>query len=336
LAAKKEQTEIAAATLAGEFVSPEGIVFGGSREASADSLLERKARMSVLNTECSEIRKQRDGLLQKRDGASAILEKATSELEEARRQYASADQEQSASENRALFLERELQETEQKIDQLRSEQTTLVQQIQTADEHMMGLEERLHSERASLEAQRNQQSDIQAAQQTAANRENEATEQLNELRLAVATDRQRYEHLIAQRQPMTVRDVELAETIAARRTEIDNFEKRLTTQADESKNAESTIEKQKRQFADLEAALAGLADQRAERLAATNETESNLRAVRNSLNDLHDSRSKVQVRLAQLQLQTDNLAERVSRRYQLNIREFTPDQVAFEKTLRAN
>jgi chromosome segregation protein len=335
LAAKKEQTEIAAATLAGEFVSPEGIVFGGSREASADSLLERKARMSVLNTECSEIRKQRDGLLQKRDGASAILEKATSELEEARRQYASADQEQSASENRALFLERELQETEQKIDQLRSEQTTLVQQIQTADEHMMGLEERLHSERASLEAQRNQQSDIQAAQQTAANRENEATEQLNELRLAVATDRQRYEHLIAQRQPMTVRDVELAETIAARRTEIDNFEKRLTTQADESKNAESTIEKQKRQFADLEAALAGLADQRAERLAATNETESNLRAVRNSLNDLHDSRSKVQVRLAQLQLQTDNLAERVSRRYQLNIREFTPDQVAFEKTLRA-
>jgi chromosome segregation protein len=134
---------------------------------------------------------------------------------------------------------------------------------------------------------------------------------------------------------MTVRDVELAETIAARRTEIDNFEKRLTTQADESKNAESTIEKQKRQFADLEAALAGLADQRAERLAATNETESNLRAVRNSLNDLHDSRSKVQVRLAQLQLQTDNLAERVSRRYQLNIREFTPDQVAFEKTLRA-
>jgi chromosome segregation protein len=335
LTAKKGHNDIAAATLAGEFISTEGVVFGGSREASADSLLERKARMSVLNTECSEIRKQRDGLVQKRDGASAILEKATSELEEARRKYESADREQSGSENRSLFLERELQEIQQKIDQLRSEQTTLAQQIRTADGRIVGLEERLHSERASLEAQQNQQSDIQAAQQTAANRENEATERLNELRLTVATERQRYEHLIAQRQPMTVRDVELAEAIAARRAEIDNFEKRLTTQADESKNAESAIEKQNRQRADLEAELAGFADRRAERMAATNETESNLRALRNSLNDLHDSRSKAQVRQAQFQLQADNLADRVSRRYQLNIREFTPDQASFEKTLRA-
>jgi hypothetical protein len=64
-----------------------------------------------------------------------------------------------------------------------------------------------------------------------------------------------------------------------------------------------------------------------------NEAESNLRAVRNSLNDLRDSRSKEQVRQAELQLKIDNLTERVSRRYQINLREFSPDQAAFEKTL---
>jgi chromosome segregation protein len=66
-----------------------------------------------------------------------------------------------------------------------------------------------------------------------------------------------------------------------------------------------------------------------------NEAESNLRTIRNSLNDLRDSRSNEQVRHAELQLKIDNLTERVSRRYQINLREFSCDQFAFEKTLRA-
>ena len=65
-----------------------------------------------------------------------------------------------------------------------------------------------------------------------------------------------------------------------------------------------------------------------------NEAESNLRTIRNSLNDLRDSRSKEQVRQAELQLKIDNLTDRVSRRYQINLREFSPDQWAFQKTLR--
>ena len=146
-------------------------------------------------------------------------------------------------------------------------------------------------------------------------------EQLNELRLAVATERQRYEHLIAQRQPMNAREAELAEAIATRRTEITNFEKRLTTQAQESQTAESAIERQTKQRADLDLTLRTLTEQRRERSAMLTEAESNLRTIRNSLNDLRDSRSKEQVRHAELQLKIDNLTERVSRRYQIDLRE---------------
>jgi chromosome segregation protein len=153
--------------------------------------------------------------------------------------------------------------------------------------------------------------------------------------LVVATEQQRYDHLIAQRQPMSAREAELAEVIATRRAEITGFEKRLTTQAEESRTAESTIEKQTGQRADLEKALAGLTEQRRERSTTMNEAESNLRTIRNSLNDLRDSRSNEQVRHAELQLKIDNLTERVSRRYQINLREFSSDQFAFEKTLRA-
>src|SRR5262249_31609001 len=141
-------------------------------------------------------------------------------------------------------------------------------------------------------------------------------------------------NVTAQRQPMSAREVELAEAIAARQTEIANFEKRLTTQAQESRTAESAIEQQTGQHADLERLLAALTEQRRERSSTMNEAESNLRTIRNSLNDLRDSRSKEQVRQAELQLKIDNLTDRVSRRYQINLREFSPDQWAFEKTLR--
>jgi chromosome segregation protein len=335
LTAKKKHSEIAAATLDGELISTEGVVFGGSRETSADSLLERKARMSVLDRECSEIRKRRDALLKQCDDARAALEKAGSEVEEARRDYETAEREKSDCDNRILFLTRELQEGEQKQTQVRSEQTTLARQIQAADERIAKLEDELAGEQAMLSAKEGEQEVLQAAQDDVAKHENEALEQLNELRLTVATERQRYEHLIAQRQPMSARDAELAEAIAARQAEITNFEKRLTTQAEESRTAESAIEKQTRQRGDLEGALAALTEQRRERSTTMNEAESNLRTIRDSLNDLRDSRSKEQVRQAELQLRIDNLTERVSRRYQINVREFSADQAIYEKTLRA-
>jgi chromosome segregation protein len=335
LSFKKHGKDFAAATLAGEFISAEGIVFGGSRDAAADSLLERKARMSLLSAEYAEVRSRRDALLRERDEANAILEKARSDVEKTRRQYEGADREQSTSDNRILFLERELTESEQKIDHLRSEQTVLAQQIQTAAERIAKLEEELGSEHAALEAQQNEQLELQGTRENAAKREDEATERLNELRLALATERQRYENLIAQRQPMAAREVELAETIGARQAEIANFEKRLAAQAQESKSAEAAIEKQKAECVELEATVTALTDQRVEHSRAMNEMESDLRASRNSLNELHDLRSKQQVRESQLQMQSDNLVEHISRRYQLNLREFAPDQVAFEKTLRA-
>jgi chromosome segregation protein len=333
LSFKKQGSDFAAATLAGEFISAEGIVFGGSRDASADSLLERKARISVLSAEYAEVRRQRDALLQKRDETNAILEKAANEFEEARRQFGSADRDQSTCENRILFLEQESQRSEQKLEQLRSEQTVLAQQIQTADERIAKLEEELGSDRAALEAQQNEQLKLQGAREKAAKSEDEATERLNELRLAFATERERYENLVAQRQPMTAREAELAETIAVRRAEIANFEKRLVSQSEASKNAEAAIEKEKAECAELEATLATLTDQRAENLRVMNGIDSDLRARRNSLNELHDLRSKQQVRESQLQMQSDNLVEHISRRYQLNLPEFAPDQVAFEKTL---
>jgi chromosome segregation protein len=334
LAARQKNSDIAIATLAGEFISVEGIVFGGSREAVSDSLLERKARISILTAEYSVLTNQRDALRQTRDETSARLEKATRDFETARVQSENAGREQSTSENRILFLERELGEIERKIETLRSEQATLARQIEAADDRIAKLDEELTTERANLAEKQTHRDASDAGREQLLKSEEHGTEKLNELRLALATERQRYDSLVSQRQPMTARETELAEIITTRRTEISDFERRVDAQAGESKSAETAIEKQTAQRAELEAAVAALTNRRTEHLSATDEMESSLRGVRNSLNELHDLRSKQQVRESQLQMQIDNLAEHVSRRYQLNLREFMPDQVAFEKTLR--
>ena len=335
LSFKKNETNLAAATLAGEFVSSEGVVFGGSRDTSADSVLERKARISLLTVEHSRICQERDALLRERDNASTQLEKTRRDFEKIRVQHEVADREQSASGNKILFLERESHEIEQKIERLRSEQSTLAQQIEAADERIAKLERELTAERTQLESQQAQQRAIEAVREKVAASEQEVSYELNELRLALATERQRYENLVAQRRPMTDRATELSDMIAARQAEIANFENRLESQADESKNAEAAIQEQTAQRAELKATVATFASRRTQCLSTTSEIETHLRALRNSLSDLHDSRSKHQVRETQLQLQIDNVAEHISRRYQLDIRESAPDQAAFEKTLRA-
>ena len=86
---------------------------------------------------------------------------------------------------------------------------------------------------------------------------------------------------------------------------------------------------------EAQANSAKIAGQRATRLAAISDRESELRRVRDSLGELQDRRAQGQVRESQFQMKIDNLLAHISRSYQIDLRSFTPDEAAFEKTLRA-
>ena len=132
---------------------------------------------------------------------------------------------------------------------------------------------------------------------------------------------------------MTAREAELAELIAARRKDITKYHERITLQKKESSAAEAEIEKQTTECVAAEAEATSIAEQRAARLEAVTALETELRGLRNSLNDVRDLRGKEEVRQTQLQLHVENLAEHVMRRYQIDLREFERDQFAFSKTL---
>src|SRR5437588_727804 len=335
LACKKDEPCLAMTQLDGEFVSVEGIVFGGSSTVKSDSLLERKMRVAALEREEAESANQREIFIQKRDQAKANVETASRQLDEARAEYQSTHLSHSTSANKISLRQAEEKEAERKVDSLQSEKETLEQQIQAAGERGAELESELNGGRVELAEQEAAQSAAETGEKGARTEEEKTLETLNDLRLAIATARQRHESLEAQRQPMAARETELVELIAARRADIASYESKLAAQAQESRDAEVAIKAQTAFAADAEAAANKIWSQRSTRLGAVQQRETELRAVRNSLSEFQEKRGHQQVRESQLQMQIENLAENISRRYQVDLRAFRPDEGEFGKTLRA-
>jgi chromosome segregation protein len=334
LAAKKDEPTLAMATVDGEFISIEGIVFGGSSSVKIDSLLERKARVASLEKEETEIATQREARIQQRDQAKTNVETASRQLDEARASYQNAHLSHSNSANKISLLQAEAKEAERKIDDLKSEKTTLEQQIEAAAKRIAELEDELNAARDDLAEKEAAQLDAEKDEKGARTEEEKRLEQLNDLRLAIATARQRVESLETQRQPMAARDTELVELMNTRKTDIANYEGKLAAQTQENRDAEAAIKEQSARAAEAETKAAEISSQRAQRVNAVQKHETELRTLRDSLSELQEKRGHQKVRESQLQMQIENLAENISRRYQVDLRAFAPDTAAFNKTLR--
>ncbi|HEY0369566.1 MAG TPA: chromosome segregation protein SMC, partial [Chthoniobacterales bacterium] len=331
---KQQQPVLQFATLAGEFISTAGVIFGGTSTAQSESLLGRKALIEETAQQLSDQQSALAILEQRLERLGGAVSSASAELEEARLRHQAAHLRQSNSASEILLLTHQFRATEEKLQQFQTERATLEQQTTFADSRITQFEQELAGLTSSIAQQQAQRTTALEASEQAQLHEEETSEQLHALRIAVATERQRHENLLSQRQPMAAREAELAELIAARRTDIERYERRLELQAEESRGAESALQTQVTECAAAEERVAEIAAERATRLTSVNSLESELRGIRNSLNELHDLRGKEQVRATQLQLRIDNLLEHISRRYQLDLRAFEPDHYAFQKTLR--
>jgi len=330
---KKQGGHFQYATLSGEFVSAEGIIFGGNTSAASDSLLGRKAILTDLSRERDALEAERQTLIDKRDRAQDQVDAGIEAVEEARKSHEAAQQNHSQASVQILSAERAVQDAEQKLTSVETERNTLEQQVRSADEGIAQLETELRSQRKTLEEELERKSVAEQARENARSQEEDAAEKLNELRLAVATERQRHESLVNHRQPMAAREAELADLVAARRGDIVTYQDRLAAQAKESEEAEEKILRQTSEMEAVGETVSALAEERRARLATVTDRESQVRALRDSLNDLRDLRGKQEVRQTQLHLRIENLAEHVMRRYQVDLRSFTTDTFAFQKTL---
>ena len=320
-------------TLAGEFISVEGVVFGGVSSTQKESLLARTARIADVEAETNQISGERQGLQSRSDEIRAVVEATAKQLEDIRSRHRAADLAHAAAGNNLVVIERELADVARQIEGYLSEKTTLRQQIDAADDRVAHLQEELARSRSELQAASEGRTEIERQRAEAVGAEKKANDELNELRLVLAREQQRHENLLSQRQPLSARDHELDELIATRRHDIATYENRLASQTNESRAAELSIEEQTSMREERKAELAGLGSERGQLLSGVQAFEDELRVLRNSLNELHDRRASEQVHESQLTMRIDSLVENVSRRYHVDLRGFAPDESSFEKTL---
>ncbi|MGI8957560.1 MAG: chromosome segregation protein SMC [Chthoniobacterales bacterium] len=329
---KREFPGLAFATLAGDLISAKGVIYGGRVNEENSSLFARKVQIASLAAGHRALLDDRQILQSRREEIERRLTEKAERQEQIREQHQAARGAHSAAALQITAIERELHEAARKVDALEWERTTLDQQLNSSAERVQQFEGEAATQRSFLEEARQRQAALQSATGAARLRDDELAEQLNELRLAVATERQRHEGLQTQRQPMTARQAELAELIASRQSDIASYQARREQQTAETLAAERAIEEKSAELANAESAVTEIAARRAERLAEVNNLESDLRNRRKALSELHDARGKEEVRQTQMQLKMENLAEHVMRRYQVNLREFSPDRYAFTKT----
>jgi chromosome segregation protein len=335
LVAIRKDPEIAAATLTGEFISHDGVLFGGSGKVRTDSLLERKARIEAIATELTKLRRKQTSIEQQRVSIESQITAGTVLLEKAVVSHQEAQFSQTASASKISELERDKHSVERELESLKSDCSTLERQIATADDQIRNLEEQSAQLEKGITEARSDISLVETQRNEALQEEEDATARLAELRIAAATQEQKHQNLLAQRAPMLARQTELTELISTRHTDIENYEARLVTQAAENESARNAIEQQSRECRRREAEIWKLVTERASRLENINSDEAELRASRDRLSELQEKRGTHSVRQTQLQLQIEHLAEHVMERYRVDLRAFQADEPAHEKVLHA-
>ncbi len=327
--------ELAAATLRGEYISHEGILFGGNGRVRTDSLLERKARIDAIAIELGQLKREQAMVEQQRVALESQIATATRALETAVALHQEAQLAQTASASKISQLEREQHSAERELESLEFERSTLERQIAAADAQIQQLEVQGAELEEKIARDRKEAALLQTQRDEALREEEEANVRLAELRIAAATHEQKHQNLLAQRAPMLARQTELSDVMATRRADIENYEARLVTQAAEDDSARNAIEQQRQECTRREAEIWKLVAERTSQLETINSDESGLRAVRDRLSELQEKRGTHSVRQTQLQLQIEHLAEHMMERYRIDLRQFEPDTQAHKKVLHA-
>ncbi len=311
-------------TLNGDLLSRHGIYTGGYLNGHGNpkapaSILGRKNQISELQTEVEEIKqhvaeasRRRGALLSEQTELQASLQQAQTELRDHEVAIATREGEFNALENSRRLLH-------QKID-------TVVYEVQS----LAALENEGNDKRGDLvERAQGLASREQAGQQSVSTltinldnlrqQRDAATTALTESKVALATEEQMSSSFRQQLQSLEQRVRELAQIIEQRRAEISSFISRKTQAESEMAESRSHIERFVHNREQVNAQAAELLVRKQTQEADVASRDEALREQRRRLTQLQESRSTIDVELAQKNMAAQNLRERIQQKYHVNL-----------------
>jgi chromosome segregation protein len=331
---KQSSPDLAIATVAGEYISRDGVVFAGIGGDNGSSILQRKIQIQQLETESQALRITVSQSEAKREELALDLEAMRAQVNELRDALQRAQVHASSLQGQLSLLDRELRDAEGKFKSLDWERNNVQQRLDSTSGKTDALEQELAATSVQLGEFQGGLSAALAEIDSIRSNEESLLESLNELKVRVATERQRQENLQRQRQPMTGRMAELRELIATRESDIANYAGKIEHLRDESESLRSTIAELGTEQVSAETEVSQLQQERSEHVASLEAVEANLRQVRKQHFDCQETRNHQEIKSTQLNLRLEHLREHANRRYQLELSTFAPDWYAFQVAIR--
>ena len=334
LALKPQYRSLAFATLAGEFISREGIVHAGKSGENSASVLVRKNQIIALEHDVAGSRRKVDACSAERSAVVEELDLAQDQLRMARESVQSARIELSTAQNEASLLDRQMRDAETRCATFERESITLADAAQEASAKSIDFEGAIGAGEEELAAARGRQAEVYSGIDEARDRERSVEQELNDLRVQIATERQQQESLSRQRDPMAARIAELTELLSQRSRDIDQYVSRTASLDAETAELQENISTWQMLLETGEQEISGLVAQRSAAKEQADTVEESMRSARAQLAGLQEQRGRHEVRSAQLSMRVEHVTEHTRVRFHVELSEFQPDSYALIKALR--
>ncbi len=312
-------------TLEGEVIDPQGIITGGSSNASDTGILQRRGEIKRLRVRTGELESRISGLeAGMKDVEEAILS-AKPSLDALRERLHAAD-------IAKVNLESEIKIQEDEFARLTGLTAALSAEI---DESVAKLTE-IAAKKAALSAER-EGLEISAAEKEAsavalqgeisaiAAEKEKLTHEVTEIKVTIAQAKERYESLKNQISEKERSIGETAGRIRSREEEIDRGKAESARKLEEITALKARLEELLTRTD--EARKDGVA--RNERLEELNnrvkEIDSELKGIKSRFNELQELKGRLSIELKEMELGAANLKERMAEKYSIDIETFSPE-----------
>ncbi|MEO6755687.1 MAG: hypothetical protein ABIP85_28280, partial [Chthoniobacteraceae bacterium] len=325
---------LCAVTLAGEVLTTEGLLTGGTASDAGSSVLARKNQTLALEEEVTRLRASHDGIVARQTEILQRMEIAQVQLTEAREEKQNATVRLGTLQGQLQMIDSQLTETTRRSESLEWEHQSAESRRSEAAAKVAELEGEIRGAMDAFENAHARRTEAQGSLEMLRSRENEIAGELNDLKIKVATERQRHSSLHHQRQPMEARIAELSELIDQRQRDVQGYEERSGALEAEKSEIEANMERLRGSIGEATEHVATVQEERKSVVAAAEEMAERMRHLRRDQSHCMEQRGAIEVRSTQLELKANSIDDHIQKRYQLTLREFVADGYALASCMR--
>jgi chromosome segregation protein len=316
---RQANPQLSVATRHGEFVDEHGILSAVSTSHIAE-IATLSDEVTQLHSRTAELTERKSELEQKTTETERAVAALRAELHAKEVELATKEGELSAMATEQRELESKVHTVVYELGTIEEQDSQERQQRSALVAAVLALEQRELQLRDQMAAGQKQVDDLLAQKE-------QLTAQITELRVAVGGVQHKRQAIEAQREPIAARLRDLRERMQTCTDEIASYTGKIELFRHEIVESEQKIldlsgarEKSQQQ-------LDGLQHQRAEVATGIEHAETELRGVRKLASEAQEQKSGLDLQRAQKRMEIQNLKDRVSQKYQVNIEEVPSDSI---------